>query len=72
MSQQQTTPMDDGEIDLDSDHDPCTLETPAVIWAEYVGINTVQYIKQPKNQTIGTSEMRYVNEKSISLPTFSC
>ena len=46
MPQQETTPMEEGEIDSDSDQDPSILEVPAVNWAEYVGVKSVQYIKQ--------------------------
>ena len=42
---QQPTPMEEGEIDSESDQDPSVLEVPAVNWAKYVGVKSVQYIK---------------------------
>ena len=51
--QQQTTkcdnskqpPLQEGEINSDSDQDPSILKVPAVNWAKYVGVKSVQYIK---------------------------
>ena len=44
-TQQQPTPMEEGEIDSESNQDPSVLEVPAVNWAKYVGVTSVQYIK---------------------------
>ena len=44
-SQQQPIPMEEGEIDSESDQDPSILEVPAVNWAKYAGVKSVQYIK---------------------------
>ena len=38
-TQQQPTPIEEGEIDSESDQDPSVLEVPAVNWAKYVGAN---------------------------------
>ena len=43
--QQQCTPMEEGEIESESEHDPSVLEVPATNWAKYVGVKRVQYIK---------------------------
>ena len=43
--QQQCTPMEEGEIESESEHDPSVLEVPAINWAKYVGVKRVQYIK---------------------------
>ena len=44
-SQQQPIPMEEGEIDAESDQDPSILEVLAVNWAKYAGVKSVQYIK---------------------------
>ena len=38
-------PMDEGEIDSETDKDPSVLEVPAINWARYVGVKSVQYVK---------------------------
>ena len=38
-------PMEEGEIDSETDQDPSVLEVPANNWARYVGTNSVQYVK---------------------------
>ena len=38
-------PMEEGEIESETDQDPSILEVPAVNWARYVGVKTVQYVK---------------------------
>ena len=38
-------PMEEGEIGSDTDQDPSVLEVPAINWAKYVGVKSVQYIK---------------------------
>ena len=37
--------MEEGEIGSDTDQDPSVLEVPAINWAKYVGVKSVQYIK---------------------------
>ena len=80
-SQQQPIPMEEGEIDSESDQDPSILEVPAKNWAKYAGVQSVQYIKMglsmpleppQKSRMIGTSETRYVNRRRISPQTSSC
>ena len=41
----QTAPMEEGEIETDTDQDPSILEVPAINWARYVGVKSVQYVK---------------------------
>ena len=41
----QAAPMEEGEIDTDTDQDPSILEVPAINWARYVGVKSVQYVK---------------------------
>ena len=43
--QQHWTPMEEGEIGSGSEQDPSVLEVPAINWAKYVGVKSVQYIK---------------------------
>ena len=43
--QQQWTPMEEGEIGSGSEQDPSVLDVPAINWAKYVGVKSVQYIK---------------------------
>ena len=38
-------PMEEGEIDSETDQDPSILEVPAWNWARYVGVKSVQYVK---------------------------
>ena len=44
-SRQAHTPMEEGEIDSETDQDPSVLKVPAVNWVKYVGVKSVQYIK---------------------------
>ena len=37
--------MEEGEIDSETDQDPSVLEVPAINWARYVGVKSVQYVK---------------------------
>ena len=41
----QEAPMEEGEIDTDTDQDPSILELPAINWARYVGVKIGQYVK---------------------------
>ena len=43
--QQLWTPMEEGEIGSGSEQDPSVPEVPAINWAKYVGVKSVQYIK---------------------------
>ena len=38
-------PMEEGEIDSETDQDPSVLEVPVINWARYVGVKSVQYVK---------------------------
>ena len=38
-------PMEEGEIESETDQDPSVLEVPAINWARYVGVRSVQYVK---------------------------
>ena len=38
-------PMEEGEIEWDTDQDPSVLEVPVINWAKYVGVKSVQFIK---------------------------
>ena len=37
--------MEEGEINSETDKDPSVLEVPAMNWARYVGVKSVQYVK---------------------------
>ena len=37
--------MEEGEIETDTDQDTSILEVPAINWARYVGVKSVQYVK---------------------------
>ena len=39
-------PMEEGEIESETDQDPSILEVPAWNWARYVGVKSVQYVKK--------------------------
>ena len=39
------TPMEEGEIESATTLDPSILEVPAINWASYVGVKSVQYVK---------------------------
>ena len=43
--QQQWKPMEESEIGTGSEQDPSVLEVPAINWAKYMGVKSVQYIK---------------------------
>ena len=38
-------PMEEGQIESETDQDPSVLEVPAINWARYVGVKSVQYVK---------------------------
>ena len=37
--------MEEGEIDSKTDQDPSVVKVPAINWARYVGVKSVQYRK---------------------------
>ena len=43
-------PMEEGEIDSETDQDPSVLEVPAWNWARYVGVKSVQYVEMDMPQ----------------------
>ena len=44
-TQQNYTPMEKGEIELEPDQHPSVREVPAMNWAKYVGVKSVQYLE---------------------------
>ena len=48
--------MEEGEIDTDTDQDPSILEVPAINWARYVGVKSVQYVKMEHAPKIAAEE----------------
>ena len=52
----QATPMEEGEIDTDTDQDPSILEVPAINWARYVGVKSVQCVKMGHAPKIAAEE----------------
>ena len=38
-------PMEEGEIESETDQDPSIVEVPAISWARNVGVKSVQYVK---------------------------
>ena len=74
MPQQQTTPMEEAEIDSDSDHDPSILEVPAVTWAKYMGVQSVQNNKMgyaPRTTAEGPNDWDLGNAVRQSEKNFS-
>ena len=70
--QQQWTPMEEGEIGSGSEQDPSVLEVPAINWAKYVGVKSVQYINGTRTKSgrcrteqLGLGERRQGNGKTI-------
>ena len=49
-------PMEEGEIDSETEKDPSVLEVPAMNWARYVGVKCVQYVKMGHAPKIITEE----------------
>ena len=49
-------PMEEGEIDSETDQDPWVLEVPAMNWARYVGVKSVQYVKMGHAPRIAAEE----------------
>ena len=48
--------MEEGEIDSETDQDPSVLEVPAINWARYVGVKSVQYVKMGQAPRIEAEE----------------
>ena len=75
--QMQHTPMEEGEIDSETDQDPSVLEVP-VNWAKYVGVKGVQYIKMghaPKvdsEEPIGTLETQSGRKRNNFQRNYNC
>ena len=49
-------PMEEGEIDSETDQDPSILEVPAWNWAKYVGVKSVQYVKMGHAPKVAAQE----------------
>ena len=49
-------PMEEGQIDSETDQDPSVLEVPAINWARYVGGKSVQYVKMGHAPRISAQE----------------
>ena len=56
LDQYAPTAMEEGEIDSRTDQDPSILEVPAINWARYVGVRSVQCVKMEHAQKITTQE----------------
>ena len=50
------TPMEEGEIDSETDQDPSVLEVPADIWTKYVGVKSFQYIEMGHAAKVNAEE----------------
>ena len=48
--------MEEGEIGSDTDQDPSVLEVPAINWAKYVDVKSVQYIKMGHAPRVDSEE----------------
>ena len=48
--------MEEGEIAFETDQDPSVLEVPAINWARYVGVKSVQYVKMGHAPQIAAEE----------------
>ena len=55
-SQQNYTPMEEGEIGSETDQDTSVLEVPVMNWAKYVGVKSVQYIKMGHATRVNAEE----------------
>ena len=49
-------PMEEGEIESETDQDPSILEVRAINWARYVGVKSVQYVKMGHAPKIAAQE----------------
>ena len=52
----QSVPMEEGEIDSETDQDPSILEVPAWNWAKYVGVKCIQYVKMGHAPKVAAQE----------------
>ena len=50
------TPMEEGEIDSETDQVPSVLGAPAINWARYVGVKSVEYVKMGHAPRISAEE----------------
>ena len=49
-------PMEENEIESETDQDPSILEVPAINWARYVGVKSVQYVKMGHAPKVAAQE----------------
>ena len=49
-------PIEEGEIDSETDQDPSILDVPAWSWANYVGVKRVQYVKMGHARKVAAQE----------------
>ena len=49
-------PIEEGEIDSGTNQNPSVLEVPAINWAPYVGVKSVQYVKMGHAPKIAAEE----------------
>ena len=54
----QSAPMEEGEKDTDTDQDPSILEVPAINWARYGRVKSVQYVKMGHAPKIAAEEQK--------------
>ena len=52
-------PMEEGEIESETDQDPSILEVPAINWARYVEVKSVQYVKMGHAPKTAAQEENY-------------
>ena len=57
-SSRQHTPMEEGEIESETDQDLSVLEVPAVNWGKYVCVKSVQYIKMGHTPRVDAEEQK--------------
>ena len=50
------TPKEERENDSETDQGPSVLEVPAIDWARYVGLKSVQYVKMGDAPRIAAEE----------------
>ena len=60
------TPMEEGEIDSETDQDASVLEVPAINWARYVGVKSVQYVKMGHAPRIAAEEKKRLESRAGS------
>ena len=57
--------MEEGEIDSETDQDPSVLEVPAINWARYVGVKSVQYVKMGHASRIAAEKNDWNLEQAV-------